>query len=90
MHWTVKKKLFGKSGGFERNCSCHILVPAPQVFPWAVSDWGRHRSTGEMSDCVLTSGQVLVLTGPSLAVLGLGHTIWISRPALGGGEAAFN
>ena len=35
------KKLFGQSGGFERNCNCHILVPAPQVFPWAVSDWGE-------------------------------------------------
>ena len=35
------KKLFGQSGGFERNCNCHILVPAPQVFPWAVADWGE-------------------------------------------------
>ena len=35
------KKLFGQRGWFERTCNCHTLVPAPQVFPWAVSDWGE-------------------------------------------------
>ena len=35
------KKLFGQRGGCEGNCNCNILVPAPQVFPWAVSDWGE-------------------------------------------------
>ena len=43
------KKLFGQSGKFARNYdiiifarnyNCHILVPAPQDFPWSVSDWG--------------------------------------------------
>ena len=35
------KKIFGQRGWLQRNCDCHILVPAPQVFPWAVSDWGE-------------------------------------------------
>ena len=36
----LMKKLFGQSGEFARNYNCHILVQAPQDFPWAISDWG--------------------------------------------------
>ena len=36
------KKLFGQNGGTQKKLSKLKISPAaPQVFPWAVSDWGE-------------------------------------------------